>query len=134
MQPTCKATTKAGTPCRSWAAGPSGYCLMHDPARANERRQAQQAGGSARSSARRAARQWAAIGEQVSTADLPAMLRACMIAVRDGELEPSQASAIANLAKTSVSVANDLELEARIAALEQAAGIAPASPALRRVK
>jgi hypothetical protein len=49
-----------------------------------------------------------------------------------GTLEPSQASAIATLAKTSVAITNEIELEERIAALEQAAGIEQGG-SLRRI-
>jgi len=49
-----------------------------------------------------------------------------MIDVRLGLVEPAVAGAIATLAKTSVALAHDMELEARLAALEEATGISPA--------
>jgi hypothetical protein len=59
---------------------------------------------------------------------LPAILRACLLDVRLGKIEPSVASAIAALAKASVALSHDLELEARISALEAQAGVtAPAN-------
>ena len=48
-----------------------------------------------------------------------------MIEVRAGLIEPAVAGAIATLAKTSVALTHDLELEGRLAALEEAAGISP---------
>ena len=74
---------------------------------------------------RRAARLWAAKGDEIAQADLPAMLRATVLDVRLGLVEPAVAGAIATLAKTSVALAHDMELEARLAALERAAGITP---------
>jgi hypothetical protein len=60
-------------------------------------------------------------------------LRAAIIDVREGRLEPAVASAIAGLAKTAVQLTADLEMEQRIAALEAAAGVnQPGS--LRRIK
>ncbi len=50
-----------------------------------------------------------------------------MIDVRLGLVEPAVAGAIATLAKTSVALAHDMEIEARLAALERAAGISPAN-------
>jgi hypothetical protein len=91
-------------------------------------------GGEARSAVRRAARLWADKGEQIEPANLPAMLRATMVDVRAGIVEPGVAQAIASLAKTSVALATDLELESRLAALERAAGITPPNvTSLRRI-
>lgn len=42
----CQAETVNGMPCRA-AAGPSGYCFLHDPALASERARARRAGGRA---------------------------------------------------------------------------------------
>ncbi len=74
---------------------------------------------------RRAARLWASRGQEIEQGDLPAILRATMLDVRTGVIEPAVAQAIASLAKTSVALAHDLEMEARLAALERAAGITP---------
>jgi len=82
-------------------------------------------GGEARSAVRRAARLWAARGEQIEPKDLPAMLRATMIDVRLGTIEPAVATALASLAKASVALHHDLTLEARLAALERVAGVTP---------
>jgi hypothetical protein len=107
--------------------------MSHDPEHADQRAEGQRKGGEARANARRAAKQWTAIGEQLTPADLPAILRACMFSVKSGTLEPSQAQAIGGLAKTSVSITSEIELEARIAALEAAAGVNQPG-LLRRVK
>jgi hypothetical protein len=105
--------------------------VAHDPARREAQREASRRGGEARANAKRAARQWAVIGEQVEPDQLPAMLRALMLSVKAGTVEPAQATAIATLAKTSVSITNEIDLEVRIRQLEAAAGVLPAN--VRRI-
>jgi len=119
----CTALTRAGNPCRSFAVSAAGLCQAHDPARAEAHRAAVRKGGEARSAVRRAARLWASRGEQIEPKDLPALLRATLLDVRSGTVEPGVATAIAALAKTSVALSHDLELESRISALEAQAGI-----------
>ncbi len=113
----CTGTKRDGTPCRSFAAA-DGLCQAHNPARAEAHREATRKGGESRSAVRRAARLWAMNGDQIRQSDLPAILRATIMDVRAGKVEPSVASAIATLAKTSVQLSQDIELEGRIAALE----------------
>jgi len=122
----CTGTTRAGTPCGSFAVADS-LCQAHSPARAEAHRAATRRGGEARSAVRRAARLWASRGQEIEQGALPAILRATMLDVRTGVIEPAVAQAIASLAKTSVALAHDMELEARLAALEEAAGISPAN-------
>lgn len=122
-QQRCTATTQQGKPCQAFAVSDRGLCVSHDPELRARKDAGSRKGGEAKANARRAARLFAAVGETIMPDSLPAMLRAAMIAVWDGELEPSRAQAIATLAKTSVSLSHDLELEARIAELEARAGI-----------
>jgi hypothetical protein len=129
----CSQLKAGGTPCGGNALAGKAYCWSHDPELAEQRAEGARRGGEARSNARRAAKQWAAIGEQLTPADLPAILRACVFSVKSGAMEPAQASAIANLAKTSVSITNEIELEQRIAALERAVGVNQGT-GIRRVK
>lgn len=129
----CSAITRAGNQCRSKPLPGKTWCMSHDPALADKRREANRAGGAARSNARRAAKAWAAIGKEIGNEDLPAILRSCMVAVRDKSMEPNQANAIATLARTSVQITGDLELEARIQELEKAAGMVDTSRNIRRV-
>lgn len=112
------------TPCKGNTLPNSTFCWVHDPRYAEARKAGQRRGGKNKSNVARAARQWAAIGREIPDDDLPAMLKAAIIDVKAGRIEPSVASAIANLAKTAVSLRGDLELETRIAALEEAAGTA----------
>ncbi len=120
----CTGTTRAGDPCRSFAVADS-LCQAHHPARAEAHREATRKGGEARSAVRRAARLWASRGEQIEPKDLPAMLRAAMVDARVGAIEPAVATALATLAKTSVALSHELDLVARIEALERATGATP---------
>ena len=113
----CTGTKRDGTPCRSFAVA-DGLCQAHHPDRAEAHREATRKGGESRSAVRRAARLWAMNGDQIRQGDLPSILRATILDVRAGKVEPSVASAIATLAKTSVQLSHELELEQRIAALE----------------
>ena len=128
----CTATKRDGTPCRSFAVA-DGWCQAHHPERTEAHREATRRGGESRSATRRAARAWAMTGEQIRQDDLPAILRACLLDVRLGKIEPGVAGAIANLARVSVQLTADLELDARLQRLEQAAGIVRPSP-IHRVK
>lgn len=122
-----------GEPCRAFALPEQGVCWSHHPDNRDAVKEAQRRGGINRSTYRRAVRQWAAAGEMISMHDLPAFLRAAVVEVREGRLEPSQASAIATLAKTAIQVSADVEMEQRIAALEEVAGIAPRATVRRIV-
>lgn len=118
----CPEKTKAGKPCRGRVLPGHRYCLAHDP-KLIERRQAGNArGGENRANARRAARLLAAAGEVIEPVDLPAMLRSCILKVAMGQMEPGQATAIAALAKASVSLSSGLEIAERLDRLEEAAG------------
>lgn len=127
----CTSLTQQGDPCGSFAVR-DGLCVSHHPELKARKAEGSRRGGVNRAEARRAAKTWAAAGEVISPDDLPAMLRAAMVAVRDGAMEPSQAQAIAALAKASVSLAHDLELEQRIAALEEVTGLTQTPPNVRR--
>jgi hypothetical protein len=128
----CTSIRADGTPCRANALPDSAYCFSHDPAVRERRIEGNRRGGHARSTARRAARHWAAVGHEIADGDLPALLKATILDVRTGKIEPSVATAIATLAKTAVAITVDIDLEQRIAALEQDAGLSPSR--LRRVK
>lgn len=120
MAKRCPSITKDGEQCQGNVLQGRTYCWAHDPELEEVRREGSRKGGEARANARRAAKQWAAIGEQFGPHDLPAILRACMLSVRGGELEPSQAQAIAALARSSVEITRATEHDERIAALEEA--------------
>lgn len=129
----CIATRGNGEPCQAFALPDEALCFSHHPDKAAEVKAAQRRGGANRANYRRAARQWAAAGEVIAQDDLPAFLRAAIIDVREGRLEPAVASAIAGLAKTAVAIKADMEMDARLQRLEERAGIAAPKP-LHRVK
>jgi hypothetical protein len=128
----CTATKVNGEPCQSFAVR-DGLCQAHCPERAGAHKEASRRGGEHRSAYRRAARQWADKGRQIRDEDLPAILRACLFDVRAGRMEPSVASAIATLAKTALQLSADLDLERRIVALEEAAGVDQSDGKIRRI-
>ena len=127
----CTATTKSGARCKGVALSDESLCFVHAPSMQARRDESRRRGGQAKSNAARAAKMWAATGREIAPDDLPAMLRAAILDVRVGTIEPSVATAIATLAKASVAITTDIDLERRIEALEQATGHQPGQ--LRRV-
>ncbi len=132
MHARCNAPTKAGRSCKGRLLPGRPWCMSHDPEHADQRAEGQRKGGEARANARRAAKAWATIGEQVTPDQLPSILRACMFSVKSGALEPAQASAIAGLAKASVSITNEIEMERRLSALEASVGMSQPGSNIRR--
>lgn len=129
----CTAHRANGEPCQAFALPGGAVCWSHDPGNGQAVKDAQRKGGANRATYRRAAKHWAAAGDVIPQDDLPAFLRAAIIDVREGRLEPAVASAIATLAKTAVQLTAELEMEKRISALEAAAGMNQGTQ-LRRVK
>ena len=130
----CTSPTKGGHPCQAFALPGEAVCWSHHPDNQGAVKDAQRRGGTNRSAARRAAKAWAAAGKQIRPQELPDLLRGCILRVATGQMEPAQASAIANLAKTSVQPTAELELEQRIAALERVIGVTQPGNGIRRVK
>ncbi len=129
----CSAPTQSGEPCKSFAISSRGLCVSHDPEYQARKQEGSRRGGEAKANARRAAKQWAAVGEQLAVTDLPAVLRSCMFSVKAGTMGPAEASAIASLAKASVQLAESIEMEGRIAALEQSVGVNRPISNIRRI-
>lgn len=127
MADRCDALTKRGAPCKGRPLPGKRHCLAHDPTYAQARREGSLKGGAAKATAKRAAKQWAALGKELGNEDIPAILKSCMFAVRSGEMTPGEANAIATLARTAVQITGDLELEARIAELEAMMTVKPSS-------
>lgn len=129
----CPAITSAGKPCAGIVHPGQTYCMSHDPEYKQSQRVGARKGGEGKASNRRLAKQWAALGEAVGDQDLPAILKSCMFAVKDGSMSPAQANAIAALAKATITIASDLDLAERIEALEAAIKDVPPHQ-LRRVR
>ena len=90
----CRAIRKDGQPCTAPTLSDAGFCFAHDPDRAAERLAARQKGG--QEHANRARLRGLVPPRLLSVYDT---LEAALIAVRDGSLDPKQASAMANVAR-----------------------------------
>ena len=131
----CNAITKAGKTCQGNPLPGRPYCYAHDPERAEERALANKAGGYNRADHRRVIKYWAAFGEEMGRRpkDIPAILLSCMGMVYDRKMTPGEATAIAHVARTAVQIAQSVELEERMAALERAAGLSVGPSNIRRI-
>ena len=119
----CQGTNRTGEPCSAHVDDGQIWCRWHDPNRAEERTEWSRKGGQARSNRARARKQ---LADAVMTiGDLDAFLCASLVKVAAGRMEPNVGSAVATLARTVVTIRSTGELEKRIEALEQSAGIAP---------
>lgn len=119
-QKTCKAKTKSGDPCKLAAVSEAGFCQIHAPKRDRHQMGSSNA-GKGKAAVKGAEMSWASSGEVIALADLPGILLACIIAVRDEEMTPSQAKVILELAKTSVSLQRQLDMDTLFLPLEDAA-------------
>lgn len=129
----CTANKVNGEPCGAFALPGECVCWSHSPGNQDAVKAAQRRGGENRSAARRAAKAWASAGRAIRPHELPDLLRGCMLRVATGAMEPSAASAIAGLAKASLQVSHDLELEQRLAALEAIVADPARDPKIRRI-
>ncbi len=109
----CSATRRDGLPCRG-IAYKGGFCMAHDPALANKRREAARLGGKGKA---RIAR----LGKLVPPRLIAVYdhLEEALGQVHKGELSPQQATAMASLAGAMVRVLTSGELEERVRRLEE---------------
>jgi hypothetical protein len=109
----CPATRRDGQPCRG-IANKSGFCMAHDPALAEKRREAARLGGKGKA---RIAR----LGKLVPPRLVPVYdhLEEALGQVHKGELDPRVATAMAALAGAMVRVLTSGELEERVRRLEE---------------
>jgi hypothetical protein len=120
-EPQCPGPNREGGPCGARVQPGREWCQWHDPTRAAERAEWRRKGGKARSSAARARR-------EIELADagipaLPGILFGALRKVERGALDPPVASAMATLSRALIAAQQAHELEERLAALEQRAGI-----------
>jgi len=113
----CKATTKAGEPCRGFAVGGGGYCFTHDPGRAEERRLARAKGGAARHGRKLGGNHEAVT--LASIADLLPLLERAVNDVLSLENSVARARTIGYLAGIAVRAFELTDLAERIAAIEE---------------
>ncbi len=114
----CMAARLNGEPCRAVAVADSGFCWAHDPALANDRAEARQRGGK---NSATIARLRALVPPRLAA--IFDALEAALGEVHDGTLQPSQAHAMAALARAMVSVLTAGELEERLREIEEHAGL-----------
>lgn len=117
----CRGTNTAGKPCSARTQPGRAWCQWHDPARESERAQWRSEGGRARSHRNTAARELKRY--PVDMGSLRGTLFHALKRVEAGELEPSVANSMATLARAIVTVSQSVEVEERLSALEQRAGI-----------
>ena len=108
----CPASRRDGQPCQG-AANKSGFCMAHDPALAERRREAARLGGKGKA---RAAR----LGKLVPPRLMAVYdtLELALGQVYRGEIDPRVATAMASLAGAMVKVLTSGELEQRVRLLE----------------
>jgi len=117
----CRGTNAAGKPCSAHAQPGRGWCQWHDPAREAERAQWRSQGGKARSTRNTAARELKRYPTDMGS--LRGTLFHVLKRVEDGDLEPNVGNSIATIARAIVTVSQSVDVEERLAALEQRAGI-----------
>jgi len=117
----CSGITRSGSRCDRPALADRPFCLMHDPAAAETRREASRKGGRARSNQARAK---AALPEAMDAAELAGWLSATFRRVITGQMEPRVGTAAATIARTLLEIRTAVDLEERVAELEERAGTA----------
>ena len=120
MAVTCQAIAKSGQRCSRPALAGKQHCLMHDPASVELRRDAGRKGGYARSNAARARKE---MPEAMTTDEMAGWLSLAFKRVMAGQMPPKIGVACAQIARTLLTVQETAILEARLAELEQRAGI-----------
>lgn len=115
---TCKAKTRSGSRCPN-AAGPSGYCFTHDPARGAERAEARKRGGQRRRAAHAGSPE--TLPRQVRTLDeVLAVLDYALAEAMPLENSVQRGRLLVSIAHAFVEAIKTGELEHRIAAVEAA--------------
>ena len=121
LQSRCKARTKTGQPCQSFALS-SGFCFQHDPSKAAARHAARSAGGKARHGRKLGKRgrdaDTVAVVQVRSVADVVALLERGINDALALENSISRARALGALALAALKALEVGELENRIAVLE----------------
>lgn len=114
----CKSKTQAGKPCPN-AAGESGYCFTHDPARGKERAQGRKLGGQRRRVGH--AGDANSLPKKIRTAsDVLALLDYALAEALPLENSVSRGRLLISIADAFVQAIKTGELEERLAAIEKA--------------
>jgi hypothetical protein len=120
MAAKCSAIARSGSRCGSPVLPDSAYCWVHSPEAAEARRAASAKGGKARSNRARAK---ASLPEAMDAAELGGWLAALFKGVMTGRVEPRIGSAASSTARVMLQARELVEVEERLAALEEAAGL-----------
>ena len=105
----CAASTKTGSPCRALAVSGSPYCNMHGP----NAKAIQIKGGKHKANAYR-------LEDKMSPRlkDVVELLQTAAKQVHEGEITPSQGSALASMATALIKAVESASLEIRVSLLE----------------
>ena len=112
----CSAIARSGSRCASPVLPGSSFCYVHDPAKAEARREAARRGGKARSNRARAAAQ---LPEALTPEALNGWLSVAFRRVLAGQMEPRVGTAVATIARAMLEVRATTELEQRLSELER---------------
>jgi hypothetical protein len=121
VQKRCKATKQDGSPCNGMPYKGGPFCWFHDPAQSDRRAEGRRLGGAARSNLRRARKQLP--GTVLTMPEIQGFLGKALQDVLEGKLEPGVGTAAASIARTLHQIAVAVDLEARVAELEQTLGV-----------
>jgi len=113
----CQATAKNGKPCAAKPRPGRPYCLWHDPEAEDRRREISRQGGYASSNRARAKK--ALPADPLTNEELHSWLGVVFKGVIAGRIEPGVGTAGATIARTMAELTRSVELEQRIANLEE---------------
>jgi len=117
----CAATNKDGSACRATPRPGTTTCPWHDSTLAEDRKRWKVESGKAKSNKRRAAKQY--VAGSLDPDQLQGIIGATIVGGLSERIPPNVGNAIAALARTSVTIREAVETEARLAELERRAGI-----------
>lgn len=115
----CQAVAKSGKPCGATVVA-DGMCAWHAPSWADRRRQWSATGGRKRANRERAKKQ---VPEALTPAELQGYIAVTLKGTLSGRISLGIANAVASLTRAAVAVREATEVEERLAALEEAAGL-----------
>jgi hypothetical protein len=120
MATLCQAIAKSGNRCKNPVLAGKQHCLFHDPDAGELRLLGSRTGGRNRGNKARAAK---VLPPAFTSDELLAVLSGAIRKVEQGALEPGPANAMSSLARAMNSIRETTEIERRLSALEQRAGI-----------
>jgi len=113
----CPAINRDGSPCGGTVLPGAAWCVFHDPARAEQRREGARRGGQAKSNAARARK--ALPAGALTAEEIRAHLGIVFIDVIEGKTEPNVGTAAATIARALLDVAKVAEVEHQVSQLRR---------------